>query len=103
MNDCVRRKDVIDAINKRHLDGYSMWVLGVHRPLRDVLLEDILAIPSAEPEEDPVPGRWIDRYREREEGCSEMDRHECSECGYRTDWIHRSRYCPECGKRMVEE
>lgn len=45
-------------------------------------------------------GRWIDRYLELGEGTSEVDRHECSECGYRVDWIHRSDFCPKCGSRM---
>ena len=45
------------------------------------------------------PGHW--EHQQYEVAYRE---YRCSNCGYETDWLHKSPYCPVCGSPMeVEE
>ena len=59
------------------------------------------SIVDSQPTVDAEPvrhGQWIDRNGAIV--APFWERYECSECGARSD---NSKYCPNCGARMVEE
>lgn len=57
-------------------------------------IKDVDAIPAADVAP-VVHGRWVPTKAPFMNECED-----CSVCGYRTVWGHRSNYCPNCGAKM---
>ena len=60
MTDYIKRADAIEAVNKRHLDGYVISDLGIFKSLRTVLIDDLMALPSADAVQGWIPLSHVD-------------------------------------------
>lgn len=91
-DDLISRQAAIDALNCNVQIRGEENAEAVKKMLSR-FYENIMAIPSAQ-----RTGKWIDRNGVIV--APFWERYECSECGARSD---NSKYCPNCGARMVEE
>ena len=73
--------------------AYTQWAVDSQEPNKEVKIVEKEVVKLVE----PAPGVWKDTDR---------DVIVCSECGYETQYVTRSkryRYCPNCGAKMKPE
>ena len=92
MIDTISREDAIAVIRKNHyrLQGKGMT--------EEVLIADLEALPSAEPK----TGKWIEDIKTEKE--YQLMFHKvfvCSECGEKECRPKGTKFCPNCGARML--
>ena len=66
MNDLISRQAAIDAI-KELCEHYTPTKRVTHHPHMDFVIEELKALPSAQP--DGIPLEWIDKHLEWLDNC----------------------------------
>ena len=92
MTELIDRQAVLEmAYDMSEIDGEHFT-----EPCMVVDVEDIQKLSSVNPQE-PKTGHWTTEWSD----IDREERHYCSECG---KWEYTtSKYCPNCGFRMVGE
>ena len=87
--------------SKKLIDADALW-MDVIRSMDycDDILEIIERQPAVELESDQHPGEWHREVLGGTSGYGKTVMYQCSECGSMS--ISQYKYCPNCGKRMLE-
>ena len=73
------------------------WIKTMHADGSEEMVHDVCVIKTED--EDPKAGHWIDIYKRNTNIVIAI---RCPKCGESPKHAIRSRFCPNCGFRMIE-